>query len=153
MKQLKYILILLLATSFTSCLKSGLDDLPAYEEAEIEDFYFEYRWLVKNGDYDQMRVQTMNVTATIDTDAATVDCVITVPAESNGFTTEVRDQVNLSNLVGFADISIAATMTPINGAPILGKVADFSGATFKYEVTAADGTKKVWTLTISDFIK
>ena len=43
------------------------------------------------------------------------------------------------------DLSTAARITPLNGAPKLGNPGDFSAKEFKYQVTAADGTKKEWT--------
>ncbi len=153
-KILKLVPALLSILLFTSCLKSGLDDLPAFEDAEITSFKFEYRWVVKNVDNDQLSVQTLDVTNTIDTENNVVDCTITVPAASDDFPTEVRDLVTESNIVGYCNISTAASLKPIGNAPKLGIIQDFSGSSFQYEVTAADGkTKKVWTINIVDFIK
>jgi hypothetical protein len=42
---------------------------------------------------------------------------------------------------------------PLNGAPKLGSPGDFSAKEFKYQVTAADGTKREWTIKITDFVK
>lgn len=57
-------MLLVLLVSASSCLKSGLDDLPTYDEAKITNIYFEYRW------YDdaakQLRVQTLTLAKTID---------------------------------------------------------------------------------------
>ncbi|BAX79072.1 DUF5018-related domain-containing protein [Labilibaculum antarcticum] len=159
-KIFKYMPVLFIMLLFTSCLKSGLDDLPAFEEASIESFKFEYRWVIKNVDNDQLKLYQMEVATTIDEEANTVMCEITVPnptdvgAEpTNDFPTAIRDQVTLTELVGYCSISTAATIAPIGGAPELGVVADFSATPIQYEVTAADGTSKIWTVTISDFIK
>ncbi|PKQ61342.1 hypothetical protein BZG02_16255 [Labilibaculum filiforme] len=159
-KIFKYIPVLFFMLLFTSCLKSGLDDLPAYEEANIDSFKFEYRWVVKNGDNDQLKLYPMNVAATIDTIANTVDCVITVPNPTDvgtkpkdDFPTAIREQVTVNNLVGYCSISTAATMKPVGDAPELGVVADYSVTPIQYEITAANGTSKIWTVTISDFIK
>lgn len=152
-KLLKYIPILLSVVLFSSCLKSGLDDLPAFEDKAITSFTFEYRWLVKNGEFDQLRVQQMDVTTTINEENKTVDCVITVPVAKDDFTTTVRDQVVLTNLVGVSSISTAATMQPVGDAPELGVLSDFSGADMQYEVTAADGTSVIWTMNITAFNK
>ncbi|MGQ1909448.1 DUF5018-related domain-containing protein [Marinifilum sp. RC60d5] len=149
----KYTIILFSMILFTSCLESGLDDLPAYEEANITNFKFEYRWMGKNGDNDQLNVYQMEVANTIDTVANTVDCVITVPAVSDDFPAEQRDLVELTNLVGYCSISNAATISPVGDAPVLGEIKDYSGSDLKYEVVAANGTAKIWTLTISEFIK
>jgi len=153
-KLLKYIPLIVLSVLFSSCLKSGLDDLPAFSDAEIDNFRFEYRWIKQVAGNDQLKVVQITTVKTIDSAAGTIACTLTVPAVSADFPAEVRDNVTLSNLVGYADISLAATMAPLDGAPALGEIADFSSASsYQYEVTAADGTKKIWTLTISGFNK
>ena len=43
MKYLKCILLFFVCMSFFSCLESGLEDLPSYEDADIKAFTFEYR--------------------------------------------------------------------------------------------------------------
>ena len=69
------------------------------------------------------------------------------------FTTAEKASVSLNNIVGYASISTAATIYPIDNAPRLGQRSDFSQKTYEYEVVAADGvTRKVWTLIIKDFI-
>lgn len=148
-----YISILGLCLIFSSCLKSGLDDLPAYSDAEITNMKFEYRWIDDVNGNEQMQVVQMSVENTIDDDAGTIDSKITVPDASADFSDDIRQNVELSNLVGYADISLAAVITPLNGAPTFGGVADFSDTPVQYEVVAADGTSKIWTLTISEFNK
>ena len=56
-----------------------------------------------------------------------VSCVLTVPAkdDSKGFTDAIRNQVVLSSIVGYADISTAASIKPVTG-PELGVPGDFS---------------------------
>ena len=60
MKYLKCILLFFVCMSFSSCLESGLEDLPSYEDADIKAFTFEYRWMVKEGDSEKLRVQKMD---------------------------------------------------------------------------------------------
>ena len=153
MKNIKcYLIIAILSISFTSCLKSGLKDLPAFSQAEITKFRFEYRWFDQTA--QQLMVVQIATIATIDAASNTVNCKLTVPAASGTFTTAVRNEVTLSNIVGYADISNAATMITVGSTPQLGKVADFSKTNMQYQVTAADGnSKKVWNLVITDFIK
>lgn len=52
-----------------------------------------------------------------------------------------------TEMVVYVTISTAATMKPINGAPALGIPADWT-ADHEYEVTAADGTKKIWKIVV-----
>lgn len=154
MKYLKYILLLFTCISFSSCLESGLDDLPSYEEAEIKAFTFEYRWMVKEGISEKLRVQKMSTDVKIDVANTTVTCDITVPNVNDAFTKEVRDKVGLSNLNAYCTISTAATIKPVGDAPVLGKIGDFSKGNMQYEVIAADGkTKKTWKLVIAGFNK
>lgn len=152
MKYLKYMLLLLTCISFSSCLESGLDDLPAYDEADIKAFTFEYRWMIKEGTSEKLRVQKMSTDVNIDVDNATVTCSITVPTVNGAFTQEVRDKVTLSNLNAYCTISTAATITPVGDTPVLGKIGDFSKSNMQYEVVAADGKhKKTWKLIITEF--
>ena len=82
-KIIKYIPVLLLSLIFTSCLESGLDDLPAFSDAEITKMRFEYRWVDSSRTYDRMQVIQLNCDATIDEAANTVSCKVTVPARNN----------------------------------------------------------------------
>ena len=144
---IRFIPVILLSIVFTSCLKAGLDELPAFEEANITRFRFEYRWFDEAS--SQLRVIQINTDSTID--GSSINCVLTVPDAAGDFTAAIKSQVNLANIVGYADISTAAIMTPVGNAPKLGVPNDFSSSDMQYEVTAADGTKKVWTLNIESF--
>lgn len=148
-----YLPILFISLFFTSCLKSGLDDIPTFKDAEITNFQFEYRWMeVVNGN-NQLKVQTLTTTSLVNATKDTISCAITVPAVSTTFVLATRDKVTQSNIVGSANISNAASIKPLSGAPVLGNVGDFTASDMKYEVTAADGTKKVWNLKITKFTK
>lgn len=46
-KLINTVLLLFLIGIVSSCLKSGLDDLEAYNEAEITNLNFEYRWWMR----------------------------------------------------------------------------------------------------------
>lgn len=154
MKYLKYVMLFFACLTFSSCLKSGLEDLPSYEDADIKAFTFEYRWMVKEGESEKLRVQKMDVDVNIDDTNTTVTCNITVPEVNGVFTSEIRDKVTLSNLNAYCTISTAATITPIGDTPVLGKIGDFSKSDMQYEVVAADGkTKKTWKLIIGGFNK
>jgi hypothetical protein len=135
-------ILILLAGLGSSCLKSNLEDLPAFTDAEITSFNFEYRWIV-NG---VVKIKSLSNSAVINSESATVTNTITIPPADGDFTTEVRSQVSLSTLVGFCYLSTAALIEPVDGAPKLGIPGDFSGS-LKYKVSAADGTTKTWTVT------
>lgn len=152
-KVLNITVLLLLLISVTSCLKSGLDDLPAYDEAKITNIHFEYRWYDDSEGAKQLRVQTLNVEKTIDDETGIVTCKITVPGTSAVFTESIRDKVSLSSIACYVDMSTAARLKPLNSAPTLGEMRDFSAKEFKYLITAANGDKREWTIKIIDFIK
>ena len=152
-KSIKYLPVLLLSMWFTSCLKSDLEELPTFSDAEITNFRFEYRWIDDSLEFNQLRVIQLQTDTSINEDTNAVNCSITVPPTNGDFPQEIRDQVTLSNLVGYADISTAATMAATQGGPELGEISDFSTSQIQYEVTAADGSKKTWNLTIDDFNK
>ncbi|WP_242083154.1 DUF5018-related domain-containing protein [Aestuariivivens sediminis] len=154
MKNILYktmLLVLLLTT--TSCLKDGLDDLPLFDEANILDFDLEYRFIAKNDTgYDILQnvPLTSGVEAIIDSNNNTVTITPTIPEPSGYFTQEEQDKVTLQYIVGFAEISPAAKITTLNGAPKLGEPGNFSQSV-QYRITAADGTTKDWTITVNPF--
>lgn len=152
---LKFVgLIFCSLTLLTSCLKAGLDELPTFTDADITNIYFEYRYQDPTDLWDDgsAKVKFVNLTVapkTIDVAAATVTVGITVPAASGSFTAAERAKVALTNIICTANISTAAKVEPLEGAPRPGTPGDFS-APRKYQVTAADGiTKKTWTITIT----
>lgn len=152
MKYLKFILLFIIVTSLPSCLEMGLEELPTFSDAEIINVKFEHRWSIKEGESDKLRVQTMNTNYTVDKNSNKVVCVVTVPNASGSFTESIRNSVSINNLIGFTTISTAATITPLDNAPKLGTPGDWSKPN-RYLVTAADGTKKEWTIEVSEFIK
>lgn len=135
--------IILLATS--SCIGWGLEELPAFEEAEIKDFDFEYRYVIKNANgVEQMAV--IKLITAVEFTENSISNTITIPEPSGTFTEEIASQISLSNIIGYAEVSIAAHVKPIGSAPILGTIGDYSEIA-EYEVKAADGTIKVWSVT------
>ena len=158
MKQLiliKYVLLSFLCICLSSCLTAGLDDdLPVYTEAEVTAFNFEYRWTIQEGISEKLQVKTLTAQTKINQAEGLIECAITVHKVSGTFTEEVRNQVSLSKLIGYATISTAASIAPVGSAPVLGKVGDFSQSDMVYEVTAADNkNKKQWRLVITSFTK
>jgi len=157
MKKIKFIFLGLMfgsLTLLTSCLKLGLEDLPVFSDCDITNIYFEYRYqdpttLWTDGSPIVKYVTLTIATKTIDAAANTVTVTVNVPVASGTFTTAERAKVALTNIVCSMNISTAATIAPIEGAPALGAPGDFS-APKKYLVTAADGkTVKTWTITIT----
>jgi hypothetical protein len=143
--------------SFTSCLKSGLEELPAFEDTEIANIFFEHRYLDPNEKWTDgssvVQFQRLDVTKEIKTnEAASEDSVIvtlSIPMASGSFTSEERQKVTLENIVCFMNISTAAKIAPLDGAPVLGKPGDFTSPR-KYKITAADGiTSRIWVIKVN----
>lgn len=63
----RYLALALLIVLNTSCLKSGLDELETYDQNDITNIRFEYRWWDETA--QRLRVIEMAVTKTIDTKA------------------------------------------------------------------------------------
>jgi hypothetical protein len=141
----KYVIIIALAFLSMSCIDWGLEELPLHSNAEILNFRYEYRYSVNNTNgFPRLEYRIMNNAITISGDQVTN--VLTIPAPSGTFTADIASNVKLTNLVGYCDISDAARIEPLDGAPVLGTVGDWS-QTRSYKVTAADGTTKVWKIT------
>lgn len=128
----------------TSCLKQGLDKLPSFTDANITRFDFEYRWN-NNGVF---AVVTFSTNApVISNDTLYVTTI--VPAASGSFTSDIRNEATINNIVGYCNLSTAASIEPVNNSQKLGVPGDFSKPA-SYQVTAADGkTKKTWILVLT----
>lgn len=142
--------LLLICTLFlmTSCLEMGLDDLEAYDDAEILSFKFEHRWEQQIDESGVTRLSIVSLPTDVRIENEVIYCTIKVPEVGNpsSFTEDVREDVKLEKIVGMATISTAAKIIPLDDAPVLGKWGDFS-QTCKYRVVAADNvTFKDWTI-------
>lgn len=155
MKYYKYVLLLLFSVSLlSSCLKKGLPEFENWDLNNIDNIYVEHRYesdKILNGK-PVIAYQRLTVTRTVDEANSTIDLKIQVPAASGAFSTAVRDQIMQSHLWMYMDISTAAKITPVAGSPQLGDPIDLTKE-HQYQVTAANGTAKVWKIQISSFQK
>lgn len=155
LKKITYLLFALLSIGLSSCLKNGLDDLPAFDQAAISNVFLEHRfydpadkWIDGSSTvkFQRLVVSKRIVAATSGTQLDSVIITPTVPKPTGSFTTEERLKVTLENIVVYMNISTAATISPLDGAPVLGKPGDFSSPR-KYKVMAADGkTYRDWVI-------
>ncbi len=159
MKRYSIILIAILAMIFSSCLKSGLEDLPEFEGKEITGVTrIEYRFVGErvseaSGQKIVEYVELKQSTAPeIDTDNATVKISVVVPSTNTIFTQAEREKCSNKNVVVIVGLSTAARISPLDGAPKLGVPGDWSKPN-KYKVTAADGSSKDWTIEVVKFEK
>jgi hypothetical protein len=151
---LQSLFLIMMAIGTTSCLKGNLDELPAFIETEITDVKFDYRYKDETDKWVDgepiVKVIKLNVaTKTIDKVAGTITCTLTIPPASGSFTNAIRSSISLTSIVGKFNLSTAASIAPLDGAPVLGVPGDFS-AERKFKVTAADGkTTQIWTIKIN----
>lgn len=141
-----------LATFFASCLKKDLPDYPLFDGNEITLVNAEYRYntsKIMNGE-PIVGYQKLSTTSQIDKENNVINVSVTVPGPSGDFTSAEKMKVTKSNLWFYCNISTAASIRPINGTPALGEATD-ANKPLQYEVTAANGTKRVWTINITSF--
>lgn len=150
---IKWVMLLLCLPFIGACSK---EDLPAYSDAEITKVGFYHRFYGPDKDVitgEPIVVEKeLTCTCNINSENATADVTVTVPAASGKFTTEERDKVVQGKLWGYLNVSTAARVTPMEGAPKLGTPGDWTSV-HKYKIMAADGTEKIWTVKVSAFNK
>lgn len=151
MKKIYLAILVMLPLLFTSCLKSNLEEIQVYQEANITSirgmyYYFDIETthdgnvIFSKGDISRANVQ-------IDTEAGNIVIGKATPAKANITSFSPQKVVMMFN------ISTAATIEPIEGSARLGVEADWTvGKTNKYKVTAADGNSKVWSVTVQSYI-
>jgi hypothetical protein len=156
-KILIYMLLFFSIVSFSGCLKEGLPAMKNSSQNAISGFDFEFRWLSQdtvrqNGAIVDIRelsnvaklTNMLRITNRADGND-TVYCQLSIPSQ---VPSKQRINVKLTNIWAYAAIPDAATITPLNGSPALGKPGDFSKAT-SYKVTAADGSSKSYTVVVA----
>ncbi|MGN0057546.1 MAG: DUF5018-related domain-containing protein [Phocaeicola plebeius] len=151
MKKLINILFtLLLAVVATSCLENGLEELDTYTDCDITsgEIYWRYYGTDVIPGSGETQVKQVRLARAVEQDADNNTFYIryvtgNLPADQvSAFTT--------SKVVIAVTISTAAVIKPIDGSPTLGVPGDWSKPN-KYEVTAANGDKKVWTIVVEPY--
>lgn len=146
LSEMRCFLLLLICLQFASCSK---EDLPAYEDALITKVGAYHRFIT--GDKDAMTGEFISAQKeltgeySIDEENGVAAATFTIPAAGGKFSEEERAKVSLNNLVVYINVSTAARVTPIEGAPKLGTPADWTSP-HKYKVMAANGAEKIWTV-------
>lgn len=149
LSQIKWLLLFTILPLLAACEKA---DLPAYSDAEITKVgaYHRYYTTSKDAITGEFIIaeKELERTNNFNSDNAEATAVFSIPGASGTFTEAERAKVSLNNLVVFFNVSTAARVTPIEGAPKLGAPADWTKE-HKYKVMAADGTTKIWTIKVS----
>lgn len=152
-KNITWLLIVALAPLFASC---SWEKLPAYDNANIDGVAFYYRYadptakdpitgepIIRNGS-----LTTQNVN--IDSNAGTI--TLALYANPNNFPATVLSGISLNNVVGTVTLPTAARIAPVGNNKVLGVPDDWTSP-HQFVVTAGDGTKKNWTITVTGLTK
>lgn len=142
------------ALCLASCLKDGLPEYENWDQNMVNNVYVEYRFESDEIFQGQPVVayQRLNVTQEIDSVNNKVSLKITVPASSGAFTEEQRTKVAQNHLWIYMDVSTAATVSPVGDTPKLGDPTDLT-VPQTYQVAAANGAKRTWTVQVTSFEK
>ena len=149
-KLLKIMAALLLAVISTSCLESGLEDLDTYKECDITsgEIYWRYYGTDKIPGSNELQVKQVRLARAIEVDNDNNTLYIrytttNIPEAERGNFTEEKAVVAVT-------ISTAAIIKPVGDAPTLGAPGNWAKDN-KYEVTAANGDKKTWTIVVEPY--
>lgn len=154
MKKIVYFFIMICSLFFSSCLTNGLEELPVYEDADITSVVaVKYRYISDekspaSGDYLVKEVDLI-FNPTIDKEDEYVKIDVSLP---ENFPVSEIDKVSKSNLLVIVNVSPAARLFPVKGAPALGTPGNWENPN-KYKIQSASGIEKQWTIEVTDFNK
>jgi len=137
-------------TAFSSCLKKDLPAYPLWNGTIINNVYVEYRYNSNQLMYGDSVVayQKLIVAQVIDSTNNIITVTLTIPAANGTFTADQRARINLTHLWMYFDLSTSASIAATGSTPKPGDVGDLSKS-LTYQVTAADGTKRLWTINVA----
>lgn len=100
-ENIKWLLLLVCIPFMGAC---DWEDLPAYEEAEISAVQFYYRWPGDTKDpvtgEPIVKEKQMTTNSDVNSEEATIEATVTVPAVSGDFNESVRAQISQNKLWG-----------------------------------------------------
>lgn len=156
-KILNFIMVMVLAVCSSSCLDSNLEDLGLLSDCDIIGVETHYRYIDESqiipasGEPKVIQIRTAAYSRTYVTDEDDpTKGVCTIRYTKQYIPASELPNFSETNLVVTVTLSTAATIRPLGDAPKLGVPGDWSKDTNQYEVTAADGTKKTWTIIVED---
>ena len=151
MKKYFYLIAaLFVAVLSTSCLESGLEELDEYSGCDITNgnVYWRYYGNGKIPASGEQEVKQVYLAAARTQDVE--NGIYTIKYVTSNIPEAERANFTESKAVVAVTISTAATIKPIGDAPKLGVPGDWTKDN-QYEVTAADGTKKTWTIVVEPY--
>ncbi len=151
MKKIFNILAMLFIALFaTSCLEHDLEELETYSDCDITsgEIYWRYYGTDVIPGSGETQVKQVRLARAVSADQETNTFYIRY-VTGNLPESEVS-KFTQSNVVIAVSISTAAIITPLEGSPKLGVPGDWSKPN-KYEVKAANGDKKTWTIVVEPY--
>lgn len=153
MKMIKKISWLVSILTFLSLGSCSWEDLPAYDQANIDNIYFYYRYndpTAKDAITGEPMVRNvqLSVSSNIDADAGTVNVTVNATNQQANLPAEVYSAISLNNLVCAVQVSTAARVTKADNHRDLGLPDDWTSP-HSFVLTAANGTTKNWTITVT----
>lgn len=150
-KFIAFVICVVMMCGFTGCLSRDLEELDTYNGADItsiEGVYYRYttdKTMNVSGEPQVKQVSLKMVSPVINAEAGTV----TVNVQPNvNFPADQLSKLTAENLVVCLNISVASIIRPVDGSVRLGVPGNWSKPN-TYEITAADKTKKLWTVTVN----
>ena len=149
-KFLNILAALMLAVFSTSCLDSNLEELELYSDCNITsgEAYWRYYGTEKIPASGELKVHQVRLPRAVSADNE--NNIFKIRYTTTSLNAEQAALFTEGNVVVAVTISTAATIKPIGDAPKLGVPGDWTKDN-QYEVTAADGTKKTWTIVVEPY--
>lgn len=148
MKKILNILAMLFVAFFaTSCLEHDLEELDTYKDCNITsgEIYWRYYGTDVIPGSGEVQVKQVRLARAVEADNDTNTFYIRY--KTGNLPEAEQSKFTQSNVVIAVTISTAAIIKPIEGSPALGVPGDWSKPN-KYEVIAANGDKKTWTIVV-----
>lgn len=158
MKNLLRIFAALILMAFaSSCLENNLEELDEFSDAEItgiQGCYWRYYGTEKNPGSGEQKVEQVRIASgnweIVNDSETAAEANFDIQFNDN-FPKSQRPKFNTKELVVVFNISQAAVITPLEDSAVLGKPGDWSKPN-KYEVKAADGKTKIWTVSLDEIL-
>ena len=154
-KKISWLVSILTVLSLSSC---SWEDLPAYDDANIEGVQFYYRYASPTdkdpitGEPMIRNVQLGTSNVDINSDAGTVTLTVSATNQQASFPDNVYSAIALNNLVCSVTLSTAARITKADNHKDLGLPDDWTSP-HSFVVMAANGNTKNWTITVTGLTK
>jgi hypothetical protein len=147
---------LFMAVCMTSCLEHDLEELEVYSDCDITGRDIYWRWVSDEvhpgtgaNKVKQVRIPN-GVWTVVKNDDEAGEAEATFVIQFSQSFEQFKGKLDMSkDICVYVNLSQGAICEPIEGSAVLGAPGDWSKPN-KYKVTAADGSVKIWTLSISE---